>query len=64
MSVVNNVTKMDTRKCARGRGSLVDLCSTRWVMPRHQFLQIILMEIEGRALSLESWVCWLVLLVA
>jgi uncharacterized Fe-S cluster protein YjdI len=64
MSMLNNVTKKHMRKCVRGRGSLANLHSTRWVMPHHRFLGIASSEMKGCALPSESWVCWLFLLVS
>jgi hypothetical protein len=64
MSILNNVTKKDMRKCARGRGSLADLFFTHWVMPHRWFLGIVSPEIKDCALPTVSWVCRIFLLVA
>jgi hypothetical protein len=50
---LNNVTKKDMRKCARGRGSLVELRSMRWVMSCHQFVGIVSPKIMGACTSFE-----------
>jgi hypothetical protein len=51
------------KKHTRDRSSLADLRPTRRVASRHWFLGVTLLEIKGRALPLELWVCWLAFLV-
>jgi hypothetical protein len=64
MSVLNDVTKKDMRKCGRDRGSSANLRPTHRVVPCCWLVGIASPEIMGRALSSESWVCCLILLVA
>jgi hypothetical protein len=64
MSVLNDVTKKDMRKCGRDRGSSANLRPTRRVVPCCWLVGNASPEIMGHALSSESWVCCLILLVA
>jgi hypothetical protein len=64
MSILNDMTKKDMRKCVRDRGFVADLHPTRRVVLRHRFFGIIFPEIECGTFPSESWVCWFLLLVA